>query len=78
MPLIHSNFPDDIWQRLKAWAKIQAHASESPSEDDCIQYIRKIVADVAGAAKALPEPVVLFYAAETLEMIRSFRAEQSV
>ena len=78
MPLIHSSFPDDVWQRLKAWAKIQAHAPESPSEDDCIRYIQKIVGDLAGAAKALPEPVVQFYAAETLEMIRSLRAEQSV
>jgi hypothetical protein len=77
MPLIHGNFPDEIWQRLKAWAKIQADGSESPSEDDCAQYVERLAQELGGSPKTLPDAVVRFYAVEVLDMIRNMRAARA-
>lgn len=73
MRLINGNFPDEVWGRLKAWAKVQAHGSGCPTIDECASYVEHIAKEITGCAGSLPGDVVRFYAAETAEMIAVLR-----
>jgi hypothetical protein len=74
MRLIRGNFPDEVWGRLKAWAKVQAQGSSSPTVDECAAYVEHTAKEITGRPNALPLEVVRFYAAETAQMIASIRA----
>lgn len=78
MPLIHDNFPDEVWARLKAWAKVVARGSEVPSTDDCALHVERLAREITGIPNALRAEVVQFYASETAEMIARYRAEAPV
>lgn len=65
--------PDEIWCRLKQWAKIQAQEQASPSNDDCVAQVLCITAEITGRMDGLRRDVVTFYANETAEMIAKFR-----
>lgn len=71
----YESFPDEVWCRLKAWAKIQAGGEASPTPDECALYVRTVVKDLTGDAGALRPDVVCFYAAETSEMVARFRQQ---
>ena len=73
--LPQSNFPDEVWSRLKAWAAVQAQAAQTPSIDECAAYVRFAAQEVAGRRDALPPQVVTFYAAETALMIERLRRD---
>ena len=72
------NFPDDVWGRMKAWAKIQAQAPAVPSIEECAAYVRFCTEEITGRTDMLPEEVVNFYAAETAEMIERLRADTAL
>lgn len=67
------NFPDEIWARLKTWAKAQAVSPAEPSIQACESYVRHICAQIAGDHDLLRPDVVAFYGRETLDMIAKFR-----
>jgi hypothetical protein len=71
------NFPDEIWTRLKTWAKTQASACAEPSLQECATYVRRICGDIAGDQNALRPDVVAFYAREAQSMIERFRTAAS-
>jgi hypothetical protein len=73
MRLVRGNFPDEVWGRLKAWAKVQAQGCCSPTVDECAAYVEHTAKEITGRPNALPIDVVRFYAAETAEMIASIR-----
>jgi hypothetical protein len=72
------NFPDEVWGRMKAWAKIQAQAPAVPSIDECAAYVRFCTEEITGRADILPAEVVNFYAAETLDMIDRLREDAAL
>jgi hypothetical protein len=71
------NLPDEIWSRLKAWAKIQAQAGVSPSVAECAAHVERLSKELTGYADSLRSDVIEFYAAETSEMIARFQTEAS-
>ncbi len=73
MPNLHGNLPDEIWSRLKEWAKTQAAAQISPTNDECVAQVLQIAAEITGRPDTLRSDVVAFYANETAEMISKFR-----
>lgn len=75
MRLIRSNFPDEVWSRLKAWAKDQALANKPRTLEECTAQVESVAKDITGAERSLRPDVVAFYAAETLEMIARFQNE---
>jgi prephenate dehydrogenase len=75
MPLFNGNFPDEVWSRLKAWAKIQASGPVSPTSDECVACVERIATEITGQTNSLRRDVVTFYAAETAEMIARFREQ---
>jgi hypothetical protein len=72
---VPSNFPDEVWNRLKAWAKNQAHGGCLPERDECLAVVERIAREITGRAGALRPDVVLFYASETADMAAKFRME---
>lgn len=72
------NFPDDVWGRLKAWAKIQAQAPAVPTNEECAAYVRFCTEEITGRSDMLPAEVVNFYAAETVEMIERLREDAAL
>lgn len=75
--LSFSNLPDDIWARLKTWAKTQAASSAELSLDECKSYAQLVCRELTGRPNALRPDVVAFYAKEALEMIAVYRASSS-
>jgi hypothetical protein len=75
MRLFHGNFPDEVWSRLKAWAKVQAEAYVSPTIDECVACVERIATEITGRNDSLRSDVVSFYATETAEMVARFRRE---
>jgi len=71
------NLPDEIWSRMKHWAKTQAGAQISPTIDECVAAVLHITAEITGRADSLRRDVVSFYANETAEMILQFRENDS-
>ena len=67
------NFPDEIWARLKTWAKAQAVSNAAPSIDECEAYVRHVCGEIASNPSVLGPDVVAFYAREAREMIVKFR-----
>ena len=72
------NFPDDVWGRLKAWAKIQAQAPAVPSSEECAAYVRFCAEEITGRSDMLPTEVVYFYATETVDMIERLREDAAL
>ncbi len=77
MPYVHGDFPDEIWKRLKEWAKAQAHAQLSPTNAECVAQVLLIAADLTGRRDILRGDVVTFYANETAEMVLRYSAAAS-
>lgn len=75
--LTFSNLADDIWTRLKTWARAQASLSAQPSLDECERYVQGVCSQLTGKPNALRPDVVAFYASETREMIAAYRARAS-
>lgn len=75
MPLIPMNFPDQVWARLKAWAKLRAADGDQPSRDECAEEVLRASEHITGQRDTLRAEVVKFYAAETAEMVEKFRAQ---
>lgn len=76
MPPFQS-FPDAIWSRLKAWARIQARDGRRRSAEECMAQVEMVVRDITGYADSLRPEVVAFYAAEAAEMIARFESDFS-
>jgi hypothetical protein len=76
--VFHGNVPDEIWNRLKQWAKSQAGEQVSPTIDECVSRVLDVAAEVAGRPDSLRRDVVSFYAAETAEMIAKFRDDDGI
>lgn len=68
------NLPDQVWSRLKDWAKKQAAAQISPTHDECVAYVQQAAADITGRSDSLRGDVIIFYAGEVAEMISKFRS----
>lgn len=77
MRLIRGNFPDEVWGRLKAWAKVQAQGAVSPTIDECAAYVEHTAKEITGRPNVLPLDVIRFYAAETVQMIASIRETEA-
>lgn len=77
MRLIRGNFPDEVWGRLKAWAKVQAQGTGSPSIDECAAYVEHTAKEITGRPNVLPSELIRFYAAETAQMIASIREAEA-
>lgn len=75
MSPFQGNLPDQVWSRLKQWAKTQAGAQLSPTNDECVAQVCRITVDITGRADGLRREVISFYADETVEMIAKFRAQ---
>jgi hypothetical protein len=75
MTLVPANFPDLVWGRLKAWAKVQSAAAAFTSLDECLAFVKHAAEAISGRPDMLRREVVEFYAAETLEMIAKYRAQ---
>lgn len=75
MRLPQSNFPDEVWSRLKAWAAAQTRADVIPSIEDCAAYVRFAAEEITGRPDSLPPQVVNFYAAEAALMIDRMRRD---
>ncbi len=75
MPLIPTNFPDQVWARLKAWAKLRAADGDQPTPEECAEEVLRASAHITGHRDSLRAEVVKFYAAETAEMVEKFRAQ---
>jgi hypothetical protein len=73
--LFQGNFPDEVWCRLKAWARKKASDGESPTLSDCAAQVERIASEITGFPNSLRADVVNFYAAETAEMILRFRED---
>lgn len=67
------NLPDQIWGRLKEWAKVQARTETSPTHDECVAQVQRIIRVITGRTDSVRHDVVTFYANETAEMIAGFR-----
>ena len=78
MPLLHQNFPDEIWAALKAWAKVIAQGPETPTLDECSACVERVAKEITGIPNLLRPDVIAFYAAETCDMIAMFRNERAV
>ena len=65
--------PDEIWTRLKTWAKAQAASPLEPSFNECENYVRRVCLEITGAPNALRPDVVAFYASEARELATKFR-----
>jgi hypothetical protein len=74
MPLFEGNLPDEIWSRLKCWARIRAETDAPLTVEDCVAHVIGTVKDITGRPDALPPDVVTFYANESAEMVDRFRA----
>lgn len=74
-PFIYDNFPDEVWNRLKAWAKVRAASDGSPTLEECAAYVRSVSKDITGNSEALRPEIVSFYAAETADMVVRFREQ---
>jgi len=74
MPLIPTNFPDQVWARLKTWAKVRAAQAGKPSVDECVEEVGRASEDITGRRDTLRAEVVKFYAAETADMVEKFRS----
>ena len=68
------NFPDEIWARLKTWAKAMAAANAEPSIDECEAYVHHVCGEITSNPSVLGPDVVAFYAGEARDMIVKFRA----
>ena len=68
------NFPDEMWARLKTWAKAQAASNLEPSIDECEAYVRHVCGELTSKPSVLGPDVVAFYAREARDMIVKFRA----
>lgn len=75
IPFLYGNIPEELWGRLKAWAKIKAHVDEPPTLADCAAWVENVCTNITGRAGVLPPDQVAFYAAETVAMIARFREE---
>ena len=69
------NFPEDVWGRLKAWAKIVSVAPEAPTLEQCAAHVRRVATEISGLTAPLRPDVVEFYASETLQMIARLRED---
>jgi hypothetical protein len=72
-----TNFPDEVWGRLKAWAAAQTQLVAIPTLEECAAFVRFAAEEVAGRPDALPPQVVKFYAAEALTMIQRLRDDDA-
>lgn len=75
------NLPDEIWNRLKEWARARAAspcADDTPGSDDYHARVADIVKEVTGRRDGVPADVAAFYARETAEMVMIFRAEPTL
>lgn len=72
------NLPDEIWSRLKEWARARAALpshGDAAGVEDYHTRVAEIVNEVTGRRDGVPSDVAAFYARETAEMVLSFRAE---
>jgi hypothetical protein len=60
---------DEIWRRLKDWAKDRAGVEEALSHDDCRAQVVRIIREITGHADLLRADLVAFYASEVAEMV---------
>lgn len=72
-----SSLPDQVWSRLKTWARRQADGGATRNFEECHAQVQRAVHEVTGYADSLRAGVVDFYAQETREMIERFRDEAS-
>lgn len=72
--MIPNNFTEELWSKLKAWAKGHADAGASPTREESVAAVRSFCQQLTGHADFLACDVVAFYAAEMLEMLTKFRA----
>jgi hypothetical protein len=75
MRYLHGNFPDEVWARLKAWAKAACARPDRPTVEECSDEVERIAAEITGIPNVLRPEVVNFYARETVEMTARFRDE---
>jgi hypothetical protein len=75
MPFIPTNFPDQVWSALKAWAQVQAASRDVPTIEECAAYVKRAAEAISGHPGALRTDVVAFYADETREMIAKYREQ---
>jgi hypothetical protein len=68
------HLPDEIWARLKTWAKTQAASTAQPSLEESEAYVRRICGELTGRPSVLPPGAVAFYASELRDMVAKFRA----
>lgn len=73
--ILENSLPEEVWGRLKTWAKARAHAAASPSIEECAEYVRETVRSITGREDALRTDAVRFYAAEAFEMIANLSAD---
>jgi hypothetical protein len=67
------NLPDEIWERLKTWAKAQACSAVHSSLNECEVHVRRVCREITGNSDALRDDVVAFYAREAHQMIFKYR-----
>ena len=68
--------PERVWNSLKSWAQIRSETGGFPSADDCAAQVRRVVSTHTGRPGGLPDAVVQFYAAETLQMVEKYRTNR--
>ena len=73
-----NSLPEEVWGRLKAWAKGHARAATSPSADECTAYVRDTVRLITGHENAMRTEAVRFYSGEALELIALYAAEAAL
>ncbi|HTX56558.1 MAG TPA: hypothetical protein VMD47_05575 [Candidatus Acidoferrales bacterium] len=63
---------DEIWRRLKDWARTRA-GSGALTADDCVPHVVGIIRDLTGYPDTLGSEAIAFYASEAAEMVAKSR-----